>query len=128
MGVADGDRIHAVAVRMDHDHHLDFAAAYPHIWLILPKENSVEILASRQALARATVLASRLGPAPSAPHHLVVSCRKGDRPLTLTGWRRTRTATDAYATPVEAATRVHARDLVDRLGSDATGPLTAAAP
>ncbi|MGW9246138.1 hypothetical protein [Streptomyces badius] len=58
MGVADGDRIHAVAVRMDHDHHLDFAAAYPHMWLILPKENSVEILASRQALARATVLAA----------------------------------------------------------------------
>ncbi len=67
----------------------------------------------------------RLGPAPSAPHHLVASCRKGDRPLTLTSWRRTRTATDAYAAPVEAATRVHARDdLVDRLGSDATGPLT----
>ncbi|MBT3150003.1 hypothetical protein HTV45_03620 [Streptomyces sp. CHD11] len=121
-----GDRIHAVAVRMDRDHHLDFAAAWPHIWLLLPEENRVEINASRQALARAMVLAAwALLYLPLTiwwwPAAAVTAT------LTLTSWRRTRTATDTYATLLEAATRVHARDLADRLGLDATGPLTAEA-
>ncbi|MFE2140853.1 hypothetical protein ACFXA3_03720 [Streptomyces sp. NPDC059456] len=31
-----GDRIHAVAVRLDRDHHLGLATVWPHLWLTLP--------------------------------------------------------------------------------------------
>ncbi len=45
----------------------------------------------------------------------------------ISGWRRTRTSADAYATLLEAITRLYTRELAERLGLDASGPLTAQA-
>jgi hypothetical protein len=42
----------------------------------------------------------------------------------VTGWRRARTATDAYAALVEAATRLHGADLARALGLEPEGPLS----
>ncbi|NGO48154.1 hypothetical protein, partial [Streptomyces ureilyticus] len=118
-----GDRLNAAAVRLERDRHLDLAAVWPHLWLTLPEEARTEITAARQALTRATTLTAwALLYLPLTawwwPAALITAT------LTLISWARTRTATDTYALLLEAATRSHARDLVDRLGLDTTGPLT----
>jgi hypothetical protein len=117
-----GDRIHATAVRLDRDHHLDLPSLWPHLWLTLPDPVRTEITTAGQALTRATTLggwallyASLTGWWwPAAPLAIV---------LALTAWQRTRTATDTYAQLLEAATRLHTRDLADQLGIPRTGPL-----
>lgn len=118
-----GDRIHAVAVSLHRDHHLDLSTVWPHLWLILPEEIRAEITAARQTLARATALTAwALLYLPLAllwwPAALAVAV------LALTGWRRTRTAADTYAMLLDAATRLHVRDLAERVGLDPGGPLT----
>lgn len=118
-----GDRLNAVALRLDRDHHLNLATAWPHLWLILPEETRTQVTAARQALTRATTLAAwALLYLPLTvwwwPAALITAT------LALIARTRTRTATDTYALLLEAATRIHARDLADRLGLDPTGPLT----
>ncbi|WP_051696380.1 hypothetical protein [Streptomyces sp. NRRL S-244] len=118
-----GDRIHAAAVRVDRDHRLDLAALWPHLWLVLPDTARAEVTAARQALSRATTLTAwallylplALWWWPAAAIAVV---------LALAGRHRTRSAADTYATLLEAATRLQARDLAGPLGLDPTGPLT----
>ncbi|MFD7003805.1 hypothetical protein ACFWA5_48130 [Streptomyces mirabilis] len=118
-----GDRIHAVAIRLERDYHLDLAALWPHLWLVLPDTVRTEITAARQALTRATALTAwALLYLPLAawwwPAATIAAV------LAVTSWRRTRSAADTYATLLEAAARLHARDLADRLGLDPAGPFT----
>ncbi|QXE38143.1 hypothetical protein KQY30_31855 [Streptomyces sp. GMY02] len=118
-----GDRLNAAAVRLERDHHLDLATLWPHLWLILPEETRVQITTVRQNLTRAaTLTAWALLYLPLAawwwPAALITAT------LTLTGRARTRTATDTYALLLEAATRLHIRDLADRLGLNPTSPTT----
>ncbi|WP_141747266.1 hypothetical protein [Streptomyces agglomeratus] len=117
-----GDRIHAAAVRLERDFHIDLAVLWPHVWLILPDTVRTEITAARQTLARATTLTAwSLLYLPLAawwwPATAITAV------LAFTSWRRTRTAADTYATLLEAATRLHARDLAEHLGLDPC-PLT----
>jgi hypothetical protein len=119
-----GDRIRAVSVRLLRDHRLDLALLWPHMWLILPDVERNEIIATRSAVARATelgawaVLYAALAyvwwPAGLIAVLLGMAAR----------WR-TRDATDGYARLVEAAVRLHARELAQLLGIDDTGPLPA---
>ncbi|MFD4604363.1 hypothetical protein ACFWPQ_40900 [Streptomyces sp. NPDC058464] len=118
-----GDRIYAVAVRLERDYHLDLAALWPPLWLILPDTVRTEITAARQALARATTLTAwaLLYLALAAwwwPATAITAV------LAVTSWRRTRSAADTYATLLEAAARLHARDLAAQLGLDPAGPFT----
>ncbi|WP_051832502.1 hypothetical protein [Streptomyces katrae] len=118
-----GDRIHAASVRVDRDHHLDLATLWPHLWLALPETTRTEITTARQALTRATTLTAwALLYLPLAvwwwPAAVIAAT------LAVTGRQRTRTAADGYATLLEAATRLHARDLAGPLGMEPPGPLT----
>ncbi|MFF3453111.1 hypothetical protein ACFYXH_02055 [Streptomyces sp. NPDC002730] len=118
-----GDRIHAAAVRLERDYHLDLAALWPHLWLILPETTRTEITTARQALTRATALTAwALLYLPLAlwwwPAAVITAT------LALISRHRTCTAADTYATLLEAAARLHARDVADHLGLDSTGPLT----
>ncbi|MEO3749416.1 hypothetical protein [Streptomyces sp. B6B3] len=118
-----GDRLNAAAVRLDRDHGLDLVIVWPPLWLTLPEETRTEITAARQALTRATTVAAwALLYLPLTawwwPAALITTA------LTLTARVRTRAASHTYALLLEATTRLHARDLADRLGVDATGPLT----
>ncbi|WP_159064566.1 hypothetical protein [Streptomyces olivochromogenes] len=112
-----GDRIHAVAVRLERDYHLDLAALWPHLWLSLPDNVRTEISAARQALTRATTLTAW-----AVLYLLLVPwwwpAAGITAALVITSWRRTRTAADTYATLLEAAVRLHARDLAGQLGLD----------
>ncbi|MER0241291.1 hypothetical protein AAHZ94_04480, partial [Streptomyces sp. HSW2009] len=118
-----GDRLNAVAVRLERDQHLDLATTWPHLWLILPEETRTEITAARQALTRAATLAAwavlyLLLTAWWWPAALVATA------IALTAQARTRAATHTYALLLEATTRVHAHHLAGHLGLDPTGPLT----
>ncbi|WP_435601171.1 hypothetical protein [Streptomyces sp. C10-9-1] len=118
-----GDRIHAVAVRLERDYHLDLTALWPHLWLTLPETARTEITAARQALTRTTTLSAwALLYLPLAAWWWPATAITGV--LAVTSWRRTRTAADTYATLLEAAARLHARDLADHLGLDPAGPFT----
>jgi hypothetical protein len=117
-----GDRIHAVVIRVDRDHHLDLPTLWPHLWLTLPDTVRSEITIADQACTRATTLggwALLYAPLswwwwPAAPLAVV---------LAVTAWQRIRSATAAYAELLEAATRLHTRALADQLGIPHTGPL-----
>jgi hypothetical protein len=118
-----GDRVHAAAIRLDRDHHLDLTTVWPSVWLILPDPNRDQITDARTALARATTLAawSVLYLALTVwwwPAALVSAI------LAATARHRIRTATDTYATLLETATRLCAVSLATQLGIDHTGPLT----
>lgn len=116
-----GDRIHAVSVRLERDHHLDLAVLWPHLWLVLPDTTRAEITAAEQALTRAVTLAGwavLYAPLtvwwwPAAP--LAAA-------LALTARYRIHTAVDTYAQLLEAAVRLHLVDLAAPLGIDHTGP------
>jgi hypothetical protein len=121
-----GDRINAVDVRLKRDLHLDLPVIWACLWLTLPDPARAEITAVRQALARATtliawavlyaVMASLWWPAA-----LIAIV------LAVTGSHRTRASADAYATLLEAGTRMYARDLARQLGVDqapSLGPQT----
>ncbi|MFE7161714.1 hypothetical protein [Streptomyces sp. NPDC057636] len=120
-----GDRLNAVAIRLERDHHLDLATLWPHLWLILTEETRTQIATARQNLTRAaTLTAWALLYLPLAawwwPAVLITIT------LALTGWSRTRTATDTYAMLLEATTRLHTHDLADRLGLNPTSPISPA--
>lgn len=118
-----GDRVHAVAVRMDRDHHMDLAVVIPHLWLVLPEEIRAEIATARQGIVRATTLTAWSIPYATLtawwwPAVLIAAG------ISVTGWWRTRTAVDLYATLLEATTRIHTRNLVDSLGLEPPTSLT----
>ncbi|MFB7253716.1 hypothetical protein [Streptomyces nojiriensis] len=116
-----GDRVHAVAVRLDRDHHLDLPTLWPYLWLTLPETTRAEITTAEQALTRAATLggwALLYAPLavwwwPAAP--LAAA-------LALTVRHRIRAAVDVYAQLLEAAVRLHCADLATHLGSLGTGP------
>lgn len=116
-----GDRVHAAALRLERDHHLDLTVLWPHLWLVLPDTTRTEITTAEQALTRAATLsgwALLYAPLtvwwwPAAP--IAVA-------LALTSRYRVRSATAAYAQLLEAAARLHATDLAAQLGIAHTGP------
>ncbi|WP_143672394.1 hypothetical protein [Streptomyces sp. OK228] len=109
-----GDRLHAAAVRLDRDAHVNLLTIWPHLWLVLPEEVRGEISAARAALTRAAVLggwALLYLPLvwwwwPAAPLGAM---------LMLMSARRLRTASDTYAVLLEASVRLHLTDLADKL-------------
>lgn len=116
-----GDRMNAVAVRLERDVNLDLALVWPQLWLVVPETVRAELTAARQALTRASTLA---GWAvlytslivvwwPAAPLVAV---------LAVTARSRIRAASDSLAALVEAAARLHAADLARQLGLDIAGP------
>lgn len=117
-----GDRIHAVAVRLRRDHRLELDRTWPHLWLILPEQQRAEVVAARTALTRAAQLgawAILYLPVAFAwwPSGLIALV------LGATAFRGFRTAVDGYALLVEAAVRLHARDLSQQLGVACDGAL-----
>ncbi|MFJ4526202.1 hypothetical protein ACIP4Y_35690 [Streptomyces sp. NPDC088810] len=122
-----GDRLNAAAVRLERDLHLDLATVWPHLWLTLPEEVRTEITTARQNLTRATTLTAWALLYLSLtvwwwPAALVAAT------LALAGRARTHTATDTYALLLEAATRLHARQLADHLGLTPTDPADSNSP
>jgi hypothetical protein len=118
-----GDRLHAVAVRIDRDLGLDVAVVWPSLWLSAPDATRNEITAARETLTRAATLAGWGVLYLSAgalwwPGFLIAAA------VTFTAWRRGRTATDVYATLVEATVRLHTPELARQLGDNHTGPFT----
>jgi hypothetical protein len=117
-----GDRIHAVAVRLRRDHRLELPVLWPYLWLLLPDQDRKEIVAARYALTRAVELGAWAvlyvpliylwWPASAIVLVLGVLSRE-----------RTRSAADGYARLIEAAVRLHARDVAHQLGIDFSGPL-----
>ncbi|KUN57213.1 hypothetical protein AQJ46_48450 [Streptomyces canus] len=110
-----GDRIHASAVRMQRDYNLDLAVLWPHLWLVLPETARNEITLARQALTRATTL-SAWGVLYLPLVALWWPAGVIAVVLALISWRRTRSAADIYATLLEAAARLHTRDVAEHLG------------
>ncbi|WP_053711755.1 hypothetical protein [Streptomyces sp. NRRL B-3648] len=119
-----GDRIHAVSVRLERDHHIDLPTVWPYLWLVLPDGTRSEITAAEQALTRATTLAGwslLYAPLtvwwwPAAPLSAA---------LFLTARHRFRGSIDTYAQLMEASARLHLTDLTTQLGIDHTGPVDA---
>lgn len=123
-----GDRIHATAVRLDRDAHVNLLVLWPHLWLVLPEEIRGEIGRARAALTRAAVLGGWAllylsltwwwWPAAPLAATLVVSSA-----------RRLRIASDTYATLLEASVRLHLTDLADklRIEEQPMGPLLGSA-
>ncbi|MFD4244040.1 hypothetical protein ACFWP3_20935 [Streptomyces sp. NPDC058525] len=115
-----GDRLHAAAIRLERDFHLQLDVVWPHVWLILPDSARSEITAAGQGINRATartawavlclVLALVWWPAAAVAAVLFLS-----------GHRGCRAATDLYALLLESAAQLHIRDLAERLGLDGTG-------
>lgn len=117
-----GDRVHAVTIQVERDHHLDLATVWPYLWLTIPDTVRTEITAARAALSRATTLVGwGMLYLPLArwwwPAALISAA------LTVAAWQRARSATDIYALLLEAATRLHAGGLARHLGLDHAGPL-----
>jgi hypothetical protein len=119
-----GDRVQAVALRLDRDHGMDFAVVWPYLEPVLPEALGARVSEARAALARATTLAGwavlygalayRWWPAVLVAFVLAAAAR-----------HRTRSCVDAYARLLEVAARLHTPDLAAQLGFDHTGPLTA---
>ncbi|MCP3016735.1 hypothetical protein NGM33_25725 [Nocardiopsis dassonvillei] len=110
-----GDRIAAVRTRLARDHRADLAVLWPHLWLVLPEEERVEVTAAREDLSRATGLTAwALLYLPLTvwwwPAALVATAVAG------IAWVRARSAAGNYATLVEAVVRLHAMELADRVG------------
>jgi hypothetical protein len=118
-----GDRVQAVAIRLDRDLHVELATIWPYLWLTVPDAVRAEIAAARQGLTRATTLIGWAvlyafliawwWPA------IIVSAV-----LAITAKNRIVTATENYAVLLETTSRLYLGDLVRHLGIDHTGPLT----
>jgi hypothetical protein len=118
-----GDRLNAVARRLDRDLDLDLAAIWPYLWLTAPDTTRTEITAAREALGRATTLAGW------GLLYLVVGalwwpCLPLGLVVIITARQRARAATDTYAVLMEATVRLRTPALAQDLGLAPTGPLT----
>ncbi|MFD8966701.1 hypothetical protein ACFV0C_17155 [Streptomyces sp. NPDC059568] len=119
-----GDRIQAVDIRLRRDLGLALAVVWPHLWLHFPESTRSEVTTARAEVSRAAALGGwgLLYLAAGAlwwPGLLVTAI------VTMTAWHRARTATDSYATLVEAAVRLHVAALARRLGlPHGPGPFT----
>jgi hypothetical protein len=116
-----GDRVDAVAARLERDLHVDLVTVWPPLWLVLPEDVRTQVTAARQALSRAAALAAwAVLYLPLAawwwPAAVVTAV------LLTAGRSRFRTAADTYALLLEAAVRLHARALADHLGLTPAGP------
>lgn len=113
----NGDRIHAVAVRVDRDLHVNLASVWPSLWLVLPDTVRADITTARQNIARSTTLAGWATLYalltwwwwPAGPAAVV---------LLITARQRTRTAVNTYALLLEAAFRLHLKALAEQVGVD----------
>ncbi|MFD3565971.1 hypothetical protein [Streptomyces sp. NPDC058667] len=105
-----GDRVAGVAVRLRREYDLDPATVWPHLRLCLPETTRAEFTEARSELGRTTTLTGwavlYVGVGVLWWPGLVAAAL-----LVLTGWRRTRAATDLYAQVLEAAMRLHAVEL-----------------
>jgi hypothetical protein len=118
-----GDRLHAVAIRLDRDLSIDLATIWPYLWLTYHETVQTELTTARTALTRATMLGAwsiMYAPLtwwwwPAAPLAVI---------LAATASYRMRAATDSYARLLEAATRLHIADLASHLGFDRAGTVT----
>jgi hypothetical protein len=110
-----GDRLNAVAVRVDRDLHLDLATVWPNLWLVLPGEIRAELTAARQSLTRGATLAGwAIMYAPLTVWWWpAVMITVG---TAVAGRYRLRAAADVYADLVEAAARTFVGDLATKLG------------
>ncbi|MDT0342551.1 hypothetical protein [Streptomyces litchfieldiae] len=116
-----GDRMHAPATRVEREYHLDLAAAWPRLWLLLPDSSREPLAAARQrfdeanALGGWAVLYTALGALwwPGALLGLSIG---------YVARRRARVAADGYAELVEAAVDVHLHELIEHF-DDATRPV-----
>jgi hypothetical protein len=110
-----GDRLHAVTLTLEREFSLDLPSVWPYLWLTLPDATRTEMTATREALGRAARLAGwgllylAVGVLwwPSAVIGVLVYG---------TAWRRARDAVDGYALLIEAAARLHTREVADQLG------------
>lgn len=118
-----GDRLHGVETRLRHDLGVEVAVVWPHLWLYAADTTRTEVTAAREAMARAATLTGWgllyvLVAVVWWPGVLISLA------VTATGRLRFRAATDAYATLVEAATRLHCRELAEHMGVGGRGPFT----
>ncbi|MFF0744991.1 hypothetical protein ACFYVL_31780 [Streptomyces sp. NPDC004111] len=115
-----GDRMHAAALRLDRDHHLDLATVWPHLWLILPDDVRAELTAMRASVSRAATLgawALLYAPLtalwwPAAPLSAV---------LAVVARHRLHVTVHAFAQALEATTRLHVAALAAQLGLTSAG-------
>jgi hypothetical protein len=119
-----GDRINAVAARLDRDLQVDLAEVWPCIWLILAEDVRGQVTTARQALTRAAAL--------SGWALLYLSLTVWWWPaallslgLALASRSRIRSSAEDYACLLEAAVRLHACDLATRLAAAAEPPAPA---
>jgi hypothetical protein len=118
-----GDRLRGTEARLREELGIDVAVVWPHLWLQVADTTRSEVAAAREAMARAATLAGWgvlyvLVAVVWWPGVVVPAV------VVTTGWRRFRAATDTYATLVEAAVRLHSRELAQHLGIGHNGPLT----
>lgn len=110
-----GDRVNAVAARLDRDRHLDLGVLWPHLWLAMPEQSRAEVNEASQSLSRAATLgawgllyaALAIWSWPA----LIIAAA-----LALTARNRMRASTDAYAALIEAAAKQHAGNVARNLG------------
>ncbi|MFD5568470.1 hypothetical protein [Streptomyces cadmiisoli] len=110
-----GDRLHAVAVRLDRDLDLDLAVVWPVLWMHVAPETRAEITAGRQAVTSAAALGGW------ALLYLPLLCWWWPAAVIaagvgLTSRARLRAALEGYAQTVEATARLHAAGLARELG------------
>jgi hypothetical protein len=116
-----GDRMRALAERVQQQYGFDLAEAWPRLWLLLPGSTRQPLTESRERLDEAM----RLGG--WAAMYLLLGAAWWPSALAgawagLIAWRWSRERTDAYAELAEAAIDVHIADLLDRF-DDETQPL-----
>lgn len=118
-----GDRLHAVAVRLDRELGLDLATVWPHLWLMAPDATRSEITAAREDLSRSANLAG-WGLLYLAAGILWWPGLLIGAGTLVTAWHHARAATSSYALLVDAAARLHAADLARQHGLEHHGPFT----
>ncbi|WP_306319702.1 MULTISPECIES: hypothetical protein [unclassified Streptomyces] len=117
-----GDRLHAVALRLDRDLRLDLAVVWPVLWFHVPQETRGEVTAGREAVSAAAALGGW-----AVPYGLLAwwwwPAAVVAAVMAVTARKRLRLALEAYAQTVEAVTRLHAGALAQQLGIEHTGVL-----
>ncbi|MBD0422217.1 hypothetical protein H0H10_24180 [Streptomyces sp. TRM S81-3] len=110
-----GDRMQAVADRVEAAYGADLAALWPRLWLILPEPAGRQIQSARDSFGAAARLAAW------AVGYALLACWWWPAALAAVGCAvaarsRARSALDGLAELVEAAVDVHGRELAARVG------------